>query len=139
AADVVALETELARVTKTRVERNDVAGLYNKLDRAGLAALGPRLAWDRWVEAMGRPDIATASVTTPSYFERVDQLLARTPAATWRHYLTWQILHHSADALPKAFADEGFALVRALTGQDEQQPRWKRCVQATDQSLGELL
>ena len=139
AADIVAFETELARVTKTRVERNDLAGLYNKLDRAGLAALAPGFAWDGYFQALGRPDVAAASVTTPAYFERVDQLLTETPAATWRHYLTWQIIHHSADTLPRVYVDEHFGLVSALTGQSEQKPRWKRCVQATDEALGEAL
>jgi putative endopeptidase len=139
AGDIAALETELAKVTRTRVERNDVAKLYNKLDRARLTALTPRFSWDTYLKALGRPDVTAASVTTPAFFERLDQLLAKTPAATWRHYLTWQILHHSADTLPRAFVDENFALLQALTGQAEQQPRWKRCVQATDQALGELL
>jgi putative endopeptidase len=139
AADVVAFETELARVTRTRVERNDVTKLYNKMDRAGLAALTPRFAWDGYFQALGRPDVAAVSVTTPAYFERLDQLLATTPAATWRHYLTWQIIHQSADSLPRAFVDEHFALVSGLTGQAEQKPRWKRCVEATDGALGEAL
>ncbi len=139
ASDILAFETELAKVTKTRVERRDVTKLYNKVDRARLAALAPRFPWDSYLQSLGRPDVVAASVTTPAYFERLDQLLAQTPVATWRHYLTWQILRHSAETLPKAFVDEEFALVRALTGQTEQQPRWKRCVRATDAALGELL
>jgi putative endopeptidase len=139
ASDVLAFETELAKVTKTRVERRDPTKLYNKVNRAGLAALAPRFPWDRYFQSLGRPDITAANVTTPTYLERLDQLLTQIPVATWRHYLTWQILNHSAETLPRAFVDEEFALVRALTGQAEQRPRWKRCVQATDSALGEAL
>lgn len=41
AGDVMAIETELAKVSKTRVERRDPQGLYNKLDRAALAKAAP--------------------------------------------------------------------------------------------------
>ena len=39
AADVMALETALAGLTKSGVERRDVSGMYNPTDLAGLAAL----------------------------------------------------------------------------------------------------
>ena len=38
--DVLALETQIAKVSKTRVERRDPKGLYNKVDRAALAKTG---------------------------------------------------------------------------------------------------
>ena len=41
AQTVMKIETELAKVSKTRVERRDPKGLYNKIDRAGRRADGP--------------------------------------------------------------------------------------------------
>jgi predicted metalloendopeptidase len=42
--------------------------------------------------------------------------------------------------LPKAFADADFDFFsRTLAGQQEQQPRWRRCVTQTDERLGEAL
>ena len=55
-------------------------------------------------------------------------------------YLRWHVLHESADLLPKAFADADFDFFsRTLAGQQEQQPRWRRCVTQTDERLGEAL
>ena len=42
--------------------------------------------------------------------------------------------------MPTAFGDENFAFFgKTLSGTQEQQPRWKRCVAATDRSLGDAL
>ena len=49
-------------------------------------------------------------------------------------------MHESADLLPKAFADADFDFFsRTLAGQQEQPPRWRRCVTQTDERLGEAL
>jgi putative endopeptidase len=44
-----------------------------------------------------------------------------------------------AFALPKAFDDEQFELTKVVTGQPEQEERGKRCAEATEEALGELL
>ena len=49
-------------------------------------------------------------------------------------------MNASADRLPKAFADADFDFFsRTLGGQEEQLPRWQRCVTETDAELGEAL
>jgi len=45
----------------------------------------------------------------------------------------------SAFSLPKTFDDEAFALLRAVTGVADKQPRYKRCIDATQIAIGELL
>ena len=54
-------------------------------------------------------------------------------------YLRWQVAHASAAVLSKPFVDENFRFYgTALTGAKELRPRWKRCVQYTDDDLGEV-
>ena len=48
-------------------------------------------------------------------------------------------MNRSAPYMSGKFVKENFAFRRTLTGVKEQQPRWKRCVLATDQMLGEAL
>jgi len=69
----------------------------------------------------------------------VDALLDQEKPAAWRNYLRWNVIASQAGHLGKAFVDERFALRQKLTGQKQLEPRWKRCVQATDHALGELL
>src|SRR5262249_447768 len=54
-------------------------------------------------------------------------------------YLSWHLLDASAPWLSKPFVDANFKIQQYLTGQAEIQVRWKRCVDATDGSLGEAL
>ena len=41
----------------------------------------------------------------------------------------------AAPTLPAAFVNEDFAFNKVLSGQQQIQERWKRCVRATDQAL----
>src|SRR5207237_3931259 len=54
-------------------------------------------------------------------------------------YLRWKTVEAAAQTLGKAFVEESFRLTKALTGAKAILPRWKRCVQMTDQALGEAL
>src|SRR5262249_12579925 len=137
--DVLKIETEIAKISKTRVERRDPKSVYNKLDRAGLAKLAPDFPWDDYFRALGLAEIKDLNVSSTSFFEGMNKLLDGIKPAEWRYYLVWHLLHATALTLPKRFVDEAFTLTAALTGQKAQRARWKRCVDATDAALGELL
>ena len=139
AADVMRIESSLAQVTRTQVERRDIQGMYNKIDRAGLARLARRFDWDGYFAALGRPEIRSISVTTPAYFRQLDTLLASVKPAAWSHYLEWHVLAAMAEVLPDRFGAETFLLRQLTTGQPVRAPRWKRCIAATDRAVGELL
>ena len=139
AADVVALETEIAKISKTKVERRDPKTMFNRLNRAGVSKALPAFDWDRYWKGIGFPAIQEISVTAPKFFEGLQALLTTTKPAVWQSYLKWQIVHDTASLLSKPFVDERFRMQQALTGQPELPPRWRRCVHATDDSLGDLL
>lgn len=139
AQQIMDLETAIAKVSKTRVERRDPAGLYNPIGRAGLEKKAPHFPWDRYFAALGRPDLQDVIVTSVPFFEGIDALIASTKPEAWRPYLRWTALRSTAGSLPKAFVDESFAFSKVLTGQQQLEDRWKRCIDATDGALGELL
>jgi putative endopeptidase len=139
AADAMALETALARLWKTPVEQRDPSGMYNRVDRAGLARLAPTWDWDAYFKGLGFGGLRDINVTTPVFLQGFDKLLGSTKPAAWRSYLEWQVLSTTAPALPRRFEDEWFAMRRVLTGQERLPERWKRCVAATDEALGEAL
>lgn len=139
AGDVMSVETELAKVSKTRVERRDPKGLYNKVSRAELAKLAPEFPWEAYFKGVGRADIQEINVTSVAFFEGMSKLLRSARPGAWQSYLAWHVVRSTAQALPKAFVDESFAMTSALSGQKEIMPRWRRCVRSTDLALGELL
>lgn len=139
AADVMTIETALAKASKTRVERRDPQSLHNKIDRAGVESEAPAFEWTAYFADLGFPAIKDINVTSLVFLRQVNELAATTKPGPMRHYLAWHVLRSTASALPKAFVDEAFSMEQALTGQKEQRVRWKRCVEATDKAMGETL
>ncbi len=139
AEEVMALERSLAEASKTKVERRDPKTMYNKVDRAGLGKMASSFPWDEYFKALGFADIAEINVTAPKFVAQLDKLVRETKPATWRTYLRWHLVRSTSMALPKALVDESFAMEKALTGQPELKPRWKRCVDSSDMALGEQL
>jgi putative endopeptidase len=139
AAGIVALETEIAKVSKDKVARRDPKGTYNKIDRAGVAKAMPRFDWDGLWASLGLKNLKDVTVTSPEFLAGVDKLLASTPPETWRAYLAFHVTSASAPLLTKQLEETQFKFEQALTGQPEMPPRWKRCVRLTDRGLGDLL
>ncbi|KAB2968029.1 MAG: M13 family metallopeptidase [Thermoanaerobaculia bacterium] len=137
---VVAFETELARASRPRAEMRDRDKLYHKIDREGLEKLAPSLPWAAFFEALGAPGIRSINVAVPEFYQALDRLVGASPPETLRAYLRWHVVNQSADFLPERFAVADFEFFgRALSGQAEIQPRWKRCVAAVNGLLGEAV
>ena len=136
---VLRVETALAKAAKSREERREPKAMYNKIDRAGVAKALPSVAWDAYFAGLGEGAINDISSTSPPYLEAIDALIKRETPEALRAYLHWQVIHFAAPRLSKALDEEDFAMQQALSGQKQQRERWKRCVDATDEALGELL
>ena len=139
AKDVMTIETALAKIAMSRVDRRDPKKLHNLINRPGVVKAAGRFKWKAYFAGIGQPDIETINVTSPAYLEGINKLLGTIRPSQWRSYFTWHALHRTADTLPKAFVDEHFKLTQLLRGIEKQEPRWRRCVIATDSYLGELL
>ena len=139
AADVLALETEIAKISKDKVARRDPRGNYHKIDRAGVARVMPRFDWDTYWAAVGLKHVTDVTVTSPELLAGLDKLLASTPPEVWRSYLAFHVADDAAPLLSKQLEDTQFKFLSALTGQPEQSPRWKRCVGQTVAGLGDLV
>ncbi len=137
---IVGFETELARASRPRAEMRDRDRIYNKIDRAGLEKLTPKLDWPRYFGTLGYADVRSINVAVPEFYQALERLATSTPEETLRAYLRWSVVDAHADRLPKAFVDANFDFFgKTLSGQQEIQPRWKRCVTATTAALGEAI
>jgi predicted metalloendopeptidase len=138
---IVAFETELAKVSWEPVKLRDATLTYNRLDFEGLSKATPTsFSWKDYLTAQGRPEITAINVGTPPFFEGLEPLVKATSLPVLKDYMKWKIVASSASELAKPFEDESFAFNgKYLTGQSEQEPRWKRCIDKTDAALGDLL
>jgi putative endopeptidase len=138
---IVALETEIAKIQWTKVELRDPVKAYNKTPLAKLDKLAPGYDWPTWLKDTGiAGKVDYVIVSQPSFLTGFNKVLAKTPLSTWKAYFQWQVIHANAPYLSKNFALENFAFYgTVLSDIKEQQPRWKRAVNATDGALGESL
>ena len=138
AADVIAIETELAKLTKTGVEKRDIPALYNPTDAKKLAKQ-VKIDWKAYAKATGHDFSKKIILANPKFFIALDKVRAKFKFAQWANYFTYHALAKNAFGLPKAYDTEVFELAKVLTGVEQQQERSKRCVTATQDGLGELL
>ncbi len=139
AIDVLAIETEIAKLTKTATEKRDVPASYNPTDLKALGKQTKSVDWKAYWKAIGISPSKKIVVGTPRFFANLDKLRARFKGPQWASYFTFHLLEATAFALPKPFDDEAFELRKVLTGVETQLARSKRCIEATQTGLGELV
>jgi predicted metalloendopeptidase len=137
AGTVVALETELAKVSMARVDRRDPEKTYHRMPEAELAKLAPDFDWPGYFERQQAPPIASLNVAQPEFLRGMDALLAHTPLDQWKVYLRWHLVNSAAPQLSSAFVNEDFQFRgKVLQGTERLEERWKRCVSGADRQLG---
>ena len=140
AQSVYDLEAAIARAQWDSVTIRDPEKSYNPYPVAELGALGKNLDWAATLDALGIEGQDQLIISQPSYFETLDLLLADFPLETWKHYLAFRVLDSSAEHLDQATAAIRFDYRnRVLSGQQEQEPRWKRGTAMVNGMVGEAV
>jgi putative endopeptidase len=140
AADIMAFEIALAKVSMGNVERRDPDKIYHMQPVAKFASDTPNLHVVEFLKDAGAPPLTDLNVAAPQFFAGLNQLMASTSLDTLKNYMQVFLVDSFSSRLPKAFDEENFDFYgRKLEGIPEQQARWKRCVNATDSALGEVL
>jgi putative endopeptidase len=140
AKTVTAIETSLAKSSMTRVESRNPDNTYHKMQVAEASQITPHFAWASFLDGVGAPRVADLNIAQPDFFKEMDVVLVGVPLEDWKIYLRWHLVHSAAPALSSKFVEENFSFYgRKLQGTQEILPRWRRCVQSTDQQLGEAL
>jgi endothelin-converting enzyme/putative endopeptidase len=139
AQTVLVIETLLAADSMDRTKRRDPKNRDHKMSRDEAAALGHNFYLNRYFTAVGAPRFTQLNVTNPDFFKQVDGVLESEPLDALKTYVSWHVLNAAAPWLSQPFVDANFKLQQKLTGQEQIQARWKRCVNLTDRELGEAL
>jgi endothelin-converting enzyme/putative endopeptidase len=140
AKTVIKVETDLAKGSLNRTDQRDPTKLYHKMPMPELQKMTPAFTWKPYFDAIQPPSFEDVNVAMPDFMKSMNELIAANDLDTVKTYMKWQTLRVAAPILPKAFVDEDFDFYgRTLRGAKELRPRWKRCVQYTDNDLGEAL
>jgi predicted metalloendopeptidase len=140
AQTIMDIETKLAQAAFDRVAMRDPKNRDHRMSVQDLAALAPNFSFPRFFASTGAPSFTDVNVVPPDFFKQVNGAIETTSLDDWKTYLRWHIVHNTAVGLSEPFVQENFSFYgKYLSGQKELQARWKRCVQMTDQLLGEAL
>ena len=140
AKTVMKVETDLAKVSLDSTELRDPQKIYHKMSVGDLQKLTPDFGWNQYFTSIQSPSFENINVAMPDFMKGMNQLLAANELDAVKTYLRWQTLRTAAPVMPKAFVEENFDFYgKTLRGAKELRPRWKRCVQYTDNDLGEAL
>ncbi|WP_339936224.1 M13 family metallopeptidase [Undibacterium luofuense] len=141
AAQVLELETAIAKAQWSNVENRDPVKVYNKLSINELQKLTPSIQWQTWLKAQhAGVAIKEVQVMQPSYLQGLQQIIGQFSTEVWQAYLTTQLLDAYAPYLTDAYTDAHFAFRgKVLSGIEKNRSREKRGVELTDQMLGEAV
>ncbi|PYX77316.1 MAG: M13 family peptidase [Acidobacteria bacterium] len=139
AQTILRIETALAKASMDRTLRRDPKNRDHKMSRDQAATLASNFYLNRYFTAVGAPSFSDLNVSNPDFFKQVNAVVESEPLDAWKIYVSWHLLDSAAPWLSKPFVDTNFKMQQYLTGQEKIQDRWKRCVDSTDQALGEAL
>ncbi len=140
AQKVMALETQLAKASMSRLERRDPNKTYNKVTTEELVKLSPVFNWNRFFTDLGIGNPGTINLNQPEFVKEISTVLTSTPVEDWKLYFKWNLINGTASYLSSDFVKANFDFYgKAMTGTDVMRPRWKRVLGETSGSLSEAL
>ena len=140
AARILALETAIAKTQESLADNEDVEKANNVWTLADFGTKAPGLDWNAYFAAAGLARQREFYVWQPAAFTGESALIASTPLATWRDWLTFHLLEQYGPFLSQPFERETFNFEgKVLEGVSQQQPRWKRAVDLVNAYLGDAV
>jgi predicted metalloendopeptidase len=141
AAQIVALETEIARAQWSAVENRDPVKRYNKFSIAQLDGLAPGFDWNAYLDEAGvAGKIDAVIVSQPTYLSSLDAIVRTTPVEAWKSYFEFRLLSSYAPYLSTPFVEESFAFRgQVLSGNKVDRPIEKRAIAQINRDLGEVV
>ena len=140
ASVIMKLETDLAKASRKLEALRDPIKNYNKMSVADLNKITTNMAWDKTLTQMGVAKADSIIVGQPEFYKALNVMIKSYSIADWKTYLKWDLQNSFATYLGSDIEKQNFKFYSTvLSGVATQKPRWKRVVEQTDGSLGELI
>ncbi len=138
--NVMKIETALADSAWTREQSRNIPAMYNPRSFAQLKEMYPNVNWDRFfIETMGIQSPESVIVTELSAVAQADNLLGSLTDREIKDYYLWKYVSQAAGKLSDKFTDTAFEFNKVMSGVQQQRPRWKRALGATESAMGEAI
>lgn len=140
AADVMALESAIAKGHATHQESADEKNVDNVWTRQDFSRLAPGMDWSAFFAAAGLSKQQSFIVWQPGAMKSAAALVGSEPLQAWQDYLRFHVIDRHADVLPRAFCEQSFALYgKEVAGVQQRSPRAQRAMDATRQAMSGAL
>ena len=140
--NIVYVENELAKVSRSQTELRDPEANYNKMSLAQFNSAYPNIQLEKLVNAAGVQSayIQELVVGQPEFFAGVNQLISTMTVAEYRDYMEWGLIREYAGYLDDTTQATYFDFFgRVLSGRQQDHPLWKRALQQLEDKMGEAL
>ena len=136
---VIAIETALARKSRSLNELNSPADNFAPVPVAQAAKRYRNLQLDKFLAAQGVKD-DRVSMANPALFAELDAMVGKLKPEQWRAYLRWRVGDAMAPYLSRSYRDASFGFRgRVLEGRSVQAPRWRQVLDAINVAAGPML
>ena len=140
--NIMRIETELAKVSKSRTELRDPEANYNKMTLQEFEAKYPNLPLVKVMNAKGIETkyLQEMVVGQPAFLEGSNKLVGTLKPAEYRDVMEWSIISSAANLLSDDVVAESFDFNgRIRSGRKENHPLWKRSTAQVERVMGEAL
>jgi putative endopeptidase len=140
--NILRLETELAKVSRSRTELRDPQRNYNKTTLDEFQQSYPNLQLEKQMNAQGLDTkyFQTLVVGQPEFLAGADKLVATMTADEYRDYMEWGQILGAAGKLSDAVEKANFEFFgKVLSGRKEDHPLWRRSVRQVESVMGEAI
>ena len=139
AAGVMALETDIAKLSWERAQRRQIEKLNNPTTLDKLKAEMPGLDWDALFVGLGITQPGKINASEKSAIAQLAKLYGDTPLETLKAWESFAVADQASPYLSDKYVQSRFLYTKVLSGLDKLPPRWKRADTLLDNTLGELI
>ena len=140
--NIMKVETELAKASKSRTELRDPIANYNKMTLQEFATRYPHLQLERQMNAKGIQSryIQQMVVGQPAFLDVADKVFAAMTVAEYRDVMEWGIIDGATGYLNDAVREANFDFYgKVMSGRKEDHPLWRRSTNQVQGVMGEAL
>ncbi|RCW38591.1 M13 family metallopeptidase [Marinilabilia salmonicolor] len=139
-ANIMELETRMAKASNTRLENRDPQTTYNPTTLEELPQMAAGFDWSLYFSEAGLPEPGKINVGQPKFMAEIAQMANEVSPEMWRDYFSAVAMRSMAPYLTQDFVEASFEMYgRTLSGQPSMEPRWKRVLNTTSGALGEAV
>ena len=139
---VYALERRLAEPTYSQVLQRDIDANYHKMTYQQLLEEFPGIDWDTIFKAEGYPEFKLVNVMQPEPIHEIEKIYAEAPLEDLKSYIESCVISWASSFMSEDFEKVAFEFQKVMSGQLEDDPRWKKATNLVnallDEPIGQL-